>query len=117
MQRITWSTVLCRDEAEKKLLSQENDLTSQTDVELGNFQNFEGRDLVLGLDQKLAALFGTTYDRIVVNDKRDQAFIQVPSPDAQPTFAHLMQDARITQMRGARRCSGLHSDQAELVVP
>jgi hypothetical protein len=46
----------------------ENELTPQTGVELGNFQNFEGRDLVLGLDQKLAALFGTTYDRIVVND-------------------------------------------------
>jgi hypothetical protein len=44
------------------------DLTSQADVELGNFQNFEGRDLVRGLDQKLAALFGTTYDQIVVND-------------------------------------------------
>jgi hypothetical protein len=44
------------------------DLTSQTDVELGNFHNFEGRDLVRGLDQKLAALFGTTYDKIVVND-------------------------------------------------
>ena len=46
----------------------EKDVTSQTDVELGNFHNFEGRDLVRGLDQKLAALFGTTYDKIVVND-------------------------------------------------
>jgi hypothetical protein len=36
------------------------DVTSQTDVELGNFHNFEGRDLVRSLDQKLAALFGTT---------------------------------------------------------
>lgn len=45
-----------------------SDLTSQADVELGNFPNFEGRDLVRGLDQKLAALFGTTYDQIVVND-------------------------------------------------
>src|SRR5579863_9081144 len=45
-----------------------NDLTSQADVELGNFHNFEGRDLVHDLDQKLAALFGTTYDKIVVND-------------------------------------------------
>jgi len=44
------------------------DLTSQSDVELGNFHNFEGRDIVRGLDQKLAALFGTTYDKIVVND-------------------------------------------------
>ena len=44
------------------------DVRSQTDVELGNFRNFEGRDLVQGLDQKLAALLGTTYDRIVIND-------------------------------------------------
>ena len=34
--------------------------TSQTDVELGNFHNFEGRDLLRGLDTKLAALLGTT---------------------------------------------------------
>ena len=45
-----------------------SDLTSQTDVALGNFHNFEGRDLVTGLDQKLGALFGTTYDKIVIND-------------------------------------------------
>jgi len=47
---------------------QDGDLTAQTGVELGNFHNFEGRDLIRGLDQKLAALFGTTQDRIVVND-------------------------------------------------
>ena len=46
----------------------DKDLTSQADVHLGNFHNFEGRDLVLGVDQKLAAMFGTTSDRIVVND-------------------------------------------------
>ena len=46
----------------------DKDLTPQTDVELGNFHNFEGRDLVRGLDEKLAALFGTTPDKIVVND-------------------------------------------------
>lgn len=46
----------------------ETDLTSQTGVELGDFHNFEGRDQVVGLDQKLAALFGTTIDKIVVND-------------------------------------------------
>jgi hypothetical protein len=45
-----------------------HDLTAQTDVELGNFHNFEGRDLVKGVDQKLAGLLGTTYDKIVVND-------------------------------------------------
>ena len=46
----------------------EKDLTPQTDVELGNFHNFEGRDLVRSVDRKLAALLGTTYDQIVVND-------------------------------------------------
>jgi hypothetical protein len=60
----------------------EEDVTPQTGVELGNFQDFEGHDLVIGLDQKLAALFGTTYDKIVVNDMavhRDsqQIFISV----------------------------------------
>ncbi len=44
------------------------DVTTQHDVEMGNFHNFEGRDLVRGLDVKLAGLFGTTYDRIAVND-------------------------------------------------
>jgi hypothetical protein len=44
------------------------DLTPQTGVELGNFHNFEGADLVRGLDVKLAALMGTTYDNIVIND-------------------------------------------------
>ncbi|MBV8486968.1 MAG: hypothetical protein JO161_01695, partial [Planctomycetaceae bacterium] len=46
----------------------DKDLTPQTGVILGNFQNFEGVDLVLGLDVKLAALMGTTYDNIVIND-------------------------------------------------
>jgi hypothetical protein len=46
----------------------EADLTPQTGVELGNFHNFEGGDLVRGVDQKLAALFGTTVDKIVIND-------------------------------------------------
>jgi hypothetical protein len=70
------------------------DLTSQADVELGNFPNFEGRDLVRGLDQKLAALFGTTYDKIVVNDMvvhqpSQQIFISVDrgrSTDAVPAI-------------------------------
>ena len=44
------------------------DLTSQADVELGNFHNFEGRNLVEGLDLKIAGLLGTTYDNIVIND-------------------------------------------------
>jgi hypothetical protein len=71
-----------------------NDMTSQGDVELGNFHNFEGRDLVRGLDQKLAALLGTTYDRIVVNDMAvhqptQQIFISVErgrSTDALPAI-------------------------------
>jgi hypothetical protein len=46
----------------------DQDLSPQTGVELGNFHNFEGRDLVVGLDQKLASLFGTTVDRIAIND-------------------------------------------------
>ena len=46
----------------------DKDLTSQKDVISGNFHNFEGRDRVQGLDQKLAALFGTTIDKIVIND-------------------------------------------------
>lgn len=71
-----------------------SDLTSQADVELGNFHNFEGRDLVRDLDQKLAALFGTTYDKIVVNDMvvhqpSQQIFISVErgrSTDALPAI-------------------------------
>jgi hypothetical protein len=46
----------------------EKDLTSQRDVISRNFHNFEGRDHVIGLDQKMAALFGTTIDKIVIND-------------------------------------------------
>jgi hypothetical protein len=46
----------------------DEDVTSQTGVELGNFHNFEGADLVRGLDLKLAALMATTYDNVVVND-------------------------------------------------
>lgn len=45
-----------------------SDRDSQYDVELGNFHNFEGRDLVTDLDQKLAGLLGTTFDQVAVND-------------------------------------------------
>ncbi|MBV8440814.1 MAG: hypothetical protein JO312_09690, partial [Hyphomicrobiales bacterium] len=70
------------------------DMTSQANVELGNFHNFEGRDLVRGLDQKLAALFGTTHDQIVINDMAvhqpsQQIFISVErgqSTDALPAI-------------------------------
>ena len=70
------------------------DVTSQADVELGNFHNFEGRDFVRGMDQKLAALFGTTYDKIVINDiavhqPSQQIFISIErgrSTDALPAI-------------------------------
>jgi hypothetical protein len=59
-----------------------SDITPQTGVELGNFHNFEGRDLILGLDHKLAALLGTTIDQIVINDmvvhrSSEQVFMSV----------------------------------------
>ncbi|WP_149760467.1 hypothetical protein [Neomesorhizobium albiziae] len=71
-----------------------SDLTPQLDVELGNFHNFEGRDFVRGVDQKLAAIFGTTYDKIVINDlvvhqPSQQLFISVErgrSTDALPAI-------------------------------
>jgi hypothetical protein len=44
------------------------DVTSQADVEMGNFHNFEGHDLLRGLDSKLAAMLGTTPDQVVIND-------------------------------------------------
>jgi hypothetical protein len=60
----------------------DKDLTSQTDLISGNFHNFEGRDHVVGLDQKLAALLGTTIDKVVINDMAvhqptEQIFISV----------------------------------------
>jgi hypothetical protein len=73
------------------------DVTSQADVALGNFHNFEGEDLVQGLDQKLAALLGTTYDNIVINDMAvhqpsQQVFISVErgrSTDALPAVVKI----------------------------
>jgi hypothetical protein len=72
----------------------DQDVTSQTDVISGNFHNFEGRDQVQGLDQKLAALFGTTIDKIVINDMvvhqtTEQIFFSVErgrGPDAIPSI-------------------------------
>jgi hypothetical protein len=72
----------------------DKDCAPQTGAELGNFHNFEGRDEVLGLDQKLAALFGTTIDKIVINDMAvheptEQIFISVErgrGPDAIPAI-------------------------------
>jgi hypothetical protein len=78
---------------------QDKDLTPQTGLELGNFHNFEGRDLVQGLDQKLAALLGTTSEKIVVNDMAvheasQQIFISVErgrGTDALPAIVKLNQ--------------------------
>ena len=58
------------------------DVTPQTGVHLGHFHNFEGSDLVAGLDRKLAALLGTTVDQVVVNDMvvhppSEQVFLSV----------------------------------------
>jgi hypothetical protein len=39
---------------------QDEDLTLQCRVELGNFHNFEGVDLITDLDVKLAALLGAS---------------------------------------------------------
>src|SRR5215469_9391967 len=60
----------------------DKDVTSQTDLISGNSHNFEGRDHLLGLDQKLAALFGTTIEKIAINDMAvhqptEQIFISV----------------------------------------
>jgi hypothetical protein len=73
---------------------QDRDLTSQADLVSGNFHNFEGRDHVLGLDQKLAALLGTSTDKIVINDMAvhqptQQIFFSVErgrGPDATPAI-------------------------------
>jgi hypothetical protein len=46
----------------------DEDLTPQTGVELGNFHNFESVDLIVGIDVKLAAFMGTTYENIAIND-------------------------------------------------
>ena len=43
-----------------------SDLTSRASVDLGNWHNFEGRDLVPVIDEKIAALLGTTRDQIVI---------------------------------------------------
>ena len=41
---------------------------TQQNVAMGNAHNFEGRNLVSGVDEKLAALLGTTPDQIAIND-------------------------------------------------
>jgi hypothetical protein len=75
----------------------DKDITSQTSVTLGNFHNFEGTNLVEGVDHKLAALLGTTSDNIVINDMvvhqpSQQIFLSVErgrGVDAQPAIVKL----------------------------
>ena len=72
----------------------DKDITSQTALALGNFHNFEGSNIVEGVDGKLAALLGTTYDTIVINDMvvhqpSQQIFLSVErgrGPDSQPAI-------------------------------
>jgi hypothetical protein len=70
------------------------DITPQTNVSLGNAQTFEGRDLIGGIDRKLAALLGTSPDQIVINglvvhQPSTQIFLSVHrgrGPDALPVI-------------------------------
>jgi hypothetical protein len=70
------------------------DITAQTGVPLGNARTFEGRDLIAGIDQKLAALLGTTPDQILINgmvvhQPSKQIFLSVDrgrGPDAIPAI-------------------------------
>jgi hypothetical protein len=74
-----------------------SDLTSQASVQLGNWHNFEGRDLLRGLDVKVAAMLGTTYDKVAVNDvavhqPTQQILMSVErgrGPSAQPAIVKL----------------------------
>ena len=45
-----------------------SDITPQDDVPTGNFHNFEGRDLIVGIDKKLAGMLGTSPDNVVIRD-------------------------------------------------
>ena len=75
----------------------EQDLDAQDGVELGNFHNFEGVDLVRGLDVKLASLLGTTYDDVAINDMvvhqpTGQILLSVErghGPDAMPAIVKI----------------------------
>jgi hypothetical protein len=44
------------------------DIKPQTKVAMGDSRTFQGRDLIQGIDRKLAALLGTSPDQIVIND-------------------------------------------------
>lgn len=45
-----------------------SDLTLQTGIDYGNNRNFEGRNLIERVDEKLAAFLGTAADQISIND-------------------------------------------------
>jgi hypothetical protein len=70
------------------------DITAQTNVSLGSAATFEGRDLIQGIDLKLAALLGTSPDQIVINNMvvqqpSKQIFMSVQrgrGPDAIPVI-------------------------------
>jgi hypothetical protein len=44
------------------------DVTPQLTVNYGNARTFEGKDLIAGIDRKLATLLGTTPDQVAIND-------------------------------------------------
>jgi hypothetical protein len=70
------------------------DITPQSNVSLGNARTFEGRDLISGIDLKLAALLGMSPDQIIINDMvvhppSKQIFMSVHrgrGPDAIPVI-------------------------------
>jgi hypothetical protein len=70
------------------------DFTMQSNVAMGNANNFEGQDLISGIDRKLAALLGTSPDQILINDMivhqaSKQIFLSVErgrGPDAVPVI-------------------------------
>ncbi len=83
----------------------EADLNPQQGSPIGNFHNFEGRDLVQGIDAKVAAMLGTTLDDVTINDMvvhpaAEQIFLSVERGRSQPRTCH----CEIQQ--GATRDSG-----------
>lgn len=70
------------------------DFSPQTNISYGNARNFEGRDLIQGIDRKVAALLGTKADQIVISDMivhqpSKQIFMSVQrgrGPDAIPVI-------------------------------
>ncbi len=68
------------------------DINPQTKAVMGDARTFHGRNLIQGIDRKLAALLGTSRDQIVINDllvhrPSKQIFLSVHrgrGPDAAP---------------------------------